>query len=67
MAKGRVQAIFGFGNSCSGFEAVECADFKIMKADTFVVCSNLHLCKQLIDLKVYATMLRVPTDLVARH
>lgn len=67
VSKGRVQAVFGFGDRCSGFEAVECTDFKIMKADTFVLCSNLHFAKQLIDSKVYAPLLRIPTDLIARY
>ena len=51
----------------SGVEAHECTDFKSMKADAVVICSNLFLVKQLIDAKVYAPMLRVPTDLIARH
>lgn len=45
LSAGRVHAVFGFGNTCSGFETVECQDFKSMKADTFVLCSNLHFAR----------------------
>ena len=67
LTKGRVQAVFGFGDMCSEIEAVECKDLKTMKADAFIICSNLFLVKQQIDMKVYAPILRVPTDLIARH
>jgi len=52
---------------CTEFEAIECKELKSMKADSYVICSNLFLFKQQIDMKVYAPMLRVPTDLIARH
>jgi hypothetical protein len=65
--KGKIQAIFGFGNQCSGLETVECNDIKIMKAETYVLCSNSLFLKQMIDLKLYAPVLRIPTDLIARY
>ena len=48
VATGRVPVIVGFGKVAAGLEATECSLFKTLKADTFVICSNLNMAWQII-------------------